>query len=198
MKICVIYVVVWITLSTKNLVCCAQKNLVEVQTRIQELRLEYNKLVVLSGSLSGLIGLKKLNVSHNCIERILSDDLIGLDDLKIFDISFNDLTSLNDTFKAKFILMFTHPYTLSFTIFCKNKSSIVRLSVPHKNNYCFVCSFTYRHSTLYLLEIFLKYSINYSGCRIKWSGLILWTLKNWNWCWWWLFMKHFTKLMRES
>jgi Leucine-rich repeat (LRR) protein len=68
---------------------------------VQELRLEYNKLVTLSGALAGLIGLKKLNISHNCIDRILSDDLIGLDDLKILDISFNQLTTLSETFKVK-------------------------------------------------------------------------------------------------
>ncbi|XP_049833160.1 leucine-rich repeat and death domain-containing protein 1 [Schistocerca gregaria] len=76
------------------------QNLVELETRVAELRLEYNLLTALDGSLMGLHGLQKLNISHNLIETISPDDLINLDELKVLDISFNRLTTLEETSKT--------------------------------------------------------------------------------------------------
>ncbi|XP_014243023.1 chaoptin [Cimex lectularius] len=76
------------------------ENLVELETRVYELRLDYNKLQTLSGSLMGFSSLHRLNLSNNYIDRILPDDLIGLDDLQILDISHNNLTTLEETSKT--------------------------------------------------------------------------------------------------
>lgn len=72
-------------------------NLVEWETGIRNLYLQYNALSSLNASLSGLRNLQKLNISHNRITRILPDDLIGLDHLMMLDISFNHLTTLEET-----------------------------------------------------------------------------------------------------
>ncbi|KAL1117394.1 hypothetical protein AAG570_004720 [Ranatra chinensis] len=76
------------------------QNQVESEVRIVELRLQFNKLSRLSGALSGLSGLNRLNLSHNLIEVIQPNDLIGLDDLKILDVSYNKLLTLEETSKT--------------------------------------------------------------------------------------------------
>nr|CAD7426206.1 unnamed protein product [Timema monikensis] len=76
------------------------ENLVELETRVMDLRLENNLLKSLDGSLMGLHGLQILNLSHNFLEKIAPDDLIGLDDLRFLDVSYNQLTTLEETSKT--------------------------------------------------------------------------------------------------
>lgn len=76
------------------------QNVVELETRVTELRLENNLLKSLDGSLMGLHGLQRLNLSNNRLEKIAPDDLIGLDDLRVLDISHNRLTTLEETSKT--------------------------------------------------------------------------------------------------
>lgn len=51
----------------------------------------------LDGALMGFHGLLKLNLSHNLIKVISPEDLIGLDNLEVLDISHNFITSLEET-----------------------------------------------------------------------------------------------------
>lgn len=81
------------------------QNLVEWETRVMELRLEHNELKSLDGSLNGLHGLLRLNLSHNRLTSIAPDDLIGLEDLRMLDISNNLLTTLEETSKVFKILL---------------------------------------------------------------------------------------------
>jgi Leucine-rich repeat (LRR) protein len=74
---------------------------VEPETRIVELRLDHNLLRTLDGALMGVHGLQKLNLSSNLLEKIAPDDLIGLEDLRILDVSFNRLTTLEETSKVQ-------------------------------------------------------------------------------------------------
>lgn len=76
------------------------QNLVELETRVIELRLDHNKLQDLSGALMGLTSLQRLNLSFNKLNHISPDDFIGLDNLKILDISHNMLTTLEETSKV--------------------------------------------------------------------------------------------------
>lgn len=76
------------------------QNVVDVETRVIELRLEHNKLQSLDGSLMGLHGLRRLNLSHNLLDKILPDDLIGLEGLRVLDVSFNRLKTLEETSKT--------------------------------------------------------------------------------------------------
>ncbi|RZF40838.1 hypothetical protein LSTR_LSTR003348 [Laodelphax striatellus] len=76
------------------------ENLVEIETRVNQLHLEFNDLESLSGSLNGLTGLEFLNLSHNRLNTISPDDFIGLDNLKCLDISHNQLTTLEETSKT--------------------------------------------------------------------------------------------------
>lgn len=73
----------------------------EPETRIVELRLDHNLLRTLDGALMGVHGLQKLNLSSNLLEKIAPDDLIGLEDLRILDVSFNRLTTLEETSKVQ-------------------------------------------------------------------------------------------------
>jgi Leucine Rich Repeat. len=75
--------------------------LVEPETKIVELRLDHNLLHTLDGALMGVHGLQKLNLSNNLLEKISPDDLIGLEDLRILDVSFNHLTTLEETSKVQ-------------------------------------------------------------------------------------------------
>ncbi|KAI8430912.1 hypothetical protein MSG28_001031 [Choristoneura fumiferana] len=76
------------------------ENLVDVETRVLELRLDHNFLVSLGGALMGLHGLLRLNLSNNQLQQISPDDLIGLEDLKLLDLSYNHLTTLEETSKT--------------------------------------------------------------------------------------------------
>lgn len=73
----------------------------ELETRVTELRLEHNKLQDLSGALMGLTSLQRLNLSFNKLNHISPDDFIGMDNLKILDLSHNMLTTLEETSKVK-------------------------------------------------------------------------------------------------
>lgn len=79
------------------------------ETRVEELRLEYNALVSLDGALGGVQGLERLNLSHNQLASISPDDLIGLDQLMALDISYNRLHTLEETSKVA-----RHSLQLSF------------------------------------------------------------------------------------
>lgn len=79
------------------------QNVVDSETRVEELRLEYNALVSLDGALSGVQGLERLNISHNLLTNISPDDLIGLDQLRTLDVSFNRLHTLEETSKVKWL-----------------------------------------------------------------------------------------------
>lgn len=74
--------------------------MVELETRVIELRLDHNQLEELYGALMGLTSLQRLNLSHNRLNHISPDDFIGLDNLKILDISHNMLTTLEETSKV--------------------------------------------------------------------------------------------------
>uniref|UniRef100_A0A1B6FHS4 LRRCT domain-containing protein n=1 Tax=Cuerna arida TaxID=1464854 RepID=A0A1B6FHS4_9HEMI len=76
------------------------ENLVELETRVIDLRLHHNNLEELSGALMGLTSLQRLNLSHNRLTHISPDDFIGLDNLKILDISHNMLSTLEETSKT--------------------------------------------------------------------------------------------------
>ncbi|KAK9500331.1 hypothetical protein O3M35_001613 [Rhynocoris fuscipes] len=76
------------------------ENMVELETRINELWLQFNQIQTLNGALMGISGLHTLNLSYNAIETIAPDDLIGLDDLQILDISHNQIVTLAETSKA--------------------------------------------------------------------------------------------------
>ena len=67
---------------------------------MEELRLEYNALKSLDGALVGVQGLERLNLSHNLLARISPDDLISLDQLKVLDVSYNRLRTLEETSKV--------------------------------------------------------------------------------------------------
>lgn len=64
------------------------------------MRLDHNFLVSLGGALMGLHGLLRLNLSNNQLQQISPDDLIGLEDLKLLDLSYNHLTTLEETSKV--------------------------------------------------------------------------------------------------
>lgn len=48
----------------------------------------------------GLHGLLRLNLSNNLIQKILPDDLLGLEDLRLLDVSYNHITTLEETSKV--------------------------------------------------------------------------------------------------
>lgn len=48
----------------------------------------------------GLHGLLRLNLSHNSIQHITPDDFIGLDELRLLDISHNEISTLEETSKV--------------------------------------------------------------------------------------------------
>ncbi|XP_045783898.1 leucine-rich repeat-containing G-protein coupled receptor 4-like [Maniola jurtina] len=75
-------------------------NLVDVETRVLELRLDHNYILNLGGALMGLRGLLTLNLSNNQIQKISPDDLIGLEDLRLLDVSHNHITTLEETSKT--------------------------------------------------------------------------------------------------
>lgn len=77
------------------------QNLVELETRVEELRLEHNELTALEGALLGIHGLHTLSLHNNHLHNIAPDDLIGLDDLRVLDVSFNRLKTLEETSKVK-------------------------------------------------------------------------------------------------
>nr|XP_021206087.1 leucine-rich repeat protein SHOC-2 isoform X2 [Bombyx mori] len=76
------------------------ENLVDVETRVLELRLDHNHIFNLGGALMGLHGLLRLNLSNNLIQKILPDDLLGLEDLRLLDVSYNHITTLEETSKT--------------------------------------------------------------------------------------------------
>lgn len=72
----------------------------DVETRVLELRLDHNYILNLGGALMGLRGLLTLNLSNNLIQQISPDDLIGLEDLRLLDVSHNHITTLEETSKV--------------------------------------------------------------------------------------------------
>lgn len=79
------------------------QNMVDVETKVLELRLNNNFLYNIGGALMGLHGLLRLNLSHNYIQQISPDDFIGLDELKLLDISNNQITTLEETSKVRVV-----------------------------------------------------------------------------------------------
>lgn len=65
-----------------------------------EIKLDYNEIESLNGSLSGLRDLLRLNLSHNKLKHIAPDDLLHLDQLRLLDISHNHITTLEETSKV--------------------------------------------------------------------------------------------------
>lgn len=82
---------------------CLFQNLVEWNIRLTELKLDHNEIGALDGALSGLPELLRLNLSFNKLRKISPDDLIGLDQLRLLDVSHNYLTTLEETSKVFFI-----------------------------------------------------------------------------------------------
>lgn len=77
------------------------QNLVEWNIKLTEIKLDNNELETLNGALSGLPELLRLNLSFNKLTHISPDDLIGLDQLRLLDISHNRITTLEETSKVK-------------------------------------------------------------------------------------------------
>jgi Leucine-rich repeat (LRR) protein len=67
---------------------------------LTELRLGHNKLATLDGFLLGLRSLNTLDLSHNEMRYLPPDELVGLDNLRFLDISFNQISTLADTSKV--------------------------------------------------------------------------------------------------
>lgn len=82
--------------------------MIDLDTLVLELQLQYNMLETLEGALMGFHGLLKLNLSHNLIKVISPEDLIGLDNLEVLDISHNFITSLEETSRVRNINMKVH------------------------------------------------------------------------------------------
>lgn len=80
-----------------NYVKITLQNLVDVETSVLELRLDHNRLTNLGGALMGLHGLLRLNLSNNQLQKITPDDFIGLEDLRLLDISHNNISTLEET-----------------------------------------------------------------------------------------------------
>lgn len=57
----------------------------------------------------GLHGLLRLNLSNNLLQQISPDDLIGLEDLRLLDVSHNHITTLEETSK---VCLYTGVYIL--------------------------------------------------------------------------------------
>lgn len=68
---------------------------------IEELRLEFNDLRILEGSIGEIEGLQRLNISYNYLETIPAYFLNNLTKLQILDVSHNLLHTLDDTSKAR-------------------------------------------------------------------------------------------------
>lgn len=83
-----------------SLITGNMENLVDVETRVLELRLDHNHILSLGGALMGLHGLLRLNLSNNLLQQISPDDLIGLEDLRLLDVSHNHITTLEETSKT--------------------------------------------------------------------------------------------------
>ncbi|ERL95432.1 hypothetical protein D910_12695 [Dendroctonus ponderosae] len=71
-------------------------NLVEPNIRLTDLNLEHNSLEVLNAALSGLSELLRLKLAYNKLKRISPDDFINLDQLRLLDISHNQLKTLEE------------------------------------------------------------------------------------------------------
>lgn len=80
------------------------QNLVEWNFKLSELKLDHNEIEQLNGALSGLSDLLIVNLAFNKIKKISPDDLIGLDQLKVLDISHNYLTTLEETSKVSLVI----------------------------------------------------------------------------------------------
>lgn len=100
------------------------QNVVNVETRVLELRLDHNFLHKIGGALN-LHGLIRLNVSHNFIQQISPDDLMGLDKLRVLDISHNQVTTLEETSKVCL-----RPSQLVFLVASK-KLSVTQNRIAH-------------------------------------------------------------------
>lgn len=72
---------------------------------VEHLKLDYNELESLGGSLIGIITLNKLNISHNKLTDLSPYDLTGLN-LKTLDVSHNLLHILPDS--SQVIELYTH------------------------------------------------------------------------------------------
>lgn len=78
--------------------------MVEWNIKLTELKLDNNHLETLNGALAGLPELLRLNLSFNRLKKISPDDLIGLDQLRLLDVSHNHLTTLEETSKVSALL----------------------------------------------------------------------------------------------
>lgn len=76
----------------------------EWNIKLTELKLDNNHLETLNGALAGLPELLRLNLSFNRLKKISPDDLIGLDQLRLLDVSHNHLTTLEETSKVSALL----------------------------------------------------------------------------------------------
>lgn len=89
-----------------NIICAISSKIIENQVdvelpRVQELKLDYNQLKNLSGSLGlSIKGLRRLNVSNNIIESIAPEDFLGFANLQILDISHNRLTTIGNAYET--------------------------------------------------------------------------------------------------
>ncbi|CAF4753293.1 unnamed protein product [Pieris macdunnoughi] len=76
------------------------ENLVDIETRVLEVRLDHNGLEALGGALGGVRGLLRLTLAHNRLRHLTPADLAGLDELRLLDVSYNHIVSLEDASKA--------------------------------------------------------------------------------------------------
>lgn len=77
----------------------------EPVTGVEFLKLDYNELESLGGSLIGITTLSKLNISHNKFTELSPYDLTGLN-LKVLDVSHNLLHILPDSSQVTMPLRF--------------------------------------------------------------------------------------------
>lgn len=74
-----------------------QENTVDSDLFVYEIRLHHNLIKSLNGVFLGLNRLVVLNVGHNLLKDIQSQDLHGMDSLETLDVSHNRLQTLEDT-----------------------------------------------------------------------------------------------------
>lgn len=78
----------------------AFQNLVEWNIKLAEIKLDNNEIEDLNGALAGLPELLRLNLSYNSLTHLRPNDLVGLDQLRLLDISHNRIATLEETSKV--------------------------------------------------------------------------------------------------
>lgn len=88
------------------------ENQIEPNSFLFDLKLHHNLLKSLDGALTGLTQLRYLSLAHNQLQHLRPGDFIGLDKLEQLDVSYNELSSLDDT--SRVIIIFLSSITQIF------------------------------------------------------------------------------------